>query len=157
MDIVTHAMTGALVGAIAATKRPQLYPALLTGALASALPDLDAVLHLIDYDLFVRYHRLFTHNLFALPLIAALAAAPASAWVRGRFLYFYLIALVSAALHLGMDLICHCRLLLLYPLSRRPFQLSIIGFSSNWALLSITAAVILVIYLRRRQWSAEVS
>ena len=41
MDLVTHAMTGLLVGSAAANRKTKLYPALLTGALAAAILDLD--------------------------------------------------------------------------------------------------------------------
>ena len=81
MDAVTHMMAGVVISsAVAVKKEDQLYPLLLTGALASVICDFDGAMKpFVDYNAFRVYHRVFTHNLFVLPVLAALAALPA--WI----------------------------------------------------------------------------
>jgi len=150
MDLVTHAMAGLLVGSIAAKRKVPLYPVLLTGTLAAAMLDFDAILYPIDIGLYFKYHRLFTHSLLLAPFYAGLGALPAWLWVRTRYLYFYLIALISILLHLGLDLPCDYQLCLLFPLNRKDFALHLIPYSSIPALLVITALAITILLIRFR-------
>ncbi|MFO8058170.1 MAG: metal-dependent hydrolase [bacterium] len=150
MDTVTHSMTGFLMGASAARKKDNLYAALLTGVLASVLLDADSLLQVWDYGLYVRYHRLFTHNLPVAPLFALLASLPAWRWVRDRYLFYYLIAFSSILVHLIMDMVCSWPLLLFYPFSKKDFALNWVGFTSNTVLLTVCVLAVAVLWLRHK-------
>jgi inner membrane protein len=151
MDLVTHAMVGLLVGSIAANRKTPLYPVLLTGTLAAAMLDFDAILYPINLGLYFKYHRLFTHSLLLAPFYAGLGALPAWLWVRSRFFSFYLIALLSILLHLGLDLPCDYQLYLLFPLNRKDFAWHYIPYSSAPALLVITALALTILLVRFRK------
>ncbi len=149
MDIITHSFTGVLAGSLLAGRKDRLYAVILTGLIASALPDLDFILFLIDTDLYYGYHRLFTHALIAAPLIALVASLPSWLWVRSRYLFHYAVALVSIMIHLAMDLFCDWRLLLLYPFSRMDFSLGYVHYTSPTLLILVTFITAIVLLFRR--------
>jgi len=151
MDLITHSMTGLLIGSVATTKKDKLYAVLLAAVVASALLDvLDVWLYLVDVDLYYHYHRVYTHTLVGAPLYAALGALPAWLWVRARYLFLYIIALVSILVHLGMDLLCEWPVLLLYPLSHKDFAQGYIIYSSRIILIIVTALAIGILYARQK-------
>jgi membrane-bound metal-dependent hydrolase YbcI (DUF457 family) len=151
MDLVTHSMTGLLIGSVAATRKDKLYAVLLTGAFASALPDLDAVLYFVDTNLYQAYHRVFTHTLAGAPFLAIPGAIPAWLWVRGRYLRLYLIALACIMIHLGMDVLCDWELYLLFPFSRKDFAQGYIEYSSPPLLIVITIITIGILFMRQKR------
>ncbi|MCE9553367.1 MAG: metal-dependent hydrolase [Planctomycetes bacterium] len=69
MDIVTHAMMGAIVASPLVASQPLAAAAFMLG---SALPDLDAVSRIFGKRAFLAAHQTFTH---ALPVIALLGGA----------------------------------------------------------------------------------
>lgn len=74
MDIVTHAITGALV-ATAFFPQNRRRKTALVGAIGASLPDLDVLIHSsTDPLLVLEYHRHFTHSLMFSPLGAVFAA-----------------------------------------------------------------------------------
>jgi len=150
-------MTGLLIGSLAGTKNDRLYPALLTGALASALPDLDAFIALGGMDFFHKYHRVFTHTVFAAPFLAVLAALPAWIWFKRHYLFSYLIASVCLLVHLGMDVICLWPIMLFYPLSKKDYAMNLLNNkdTSYLALLTVTVVTMGMLYLleKKRQKS----
>ena len=151
MDLITHSVTGLLIGSVAATEKDKLYAVLLTGAFAAALIDvLDIWLYFVDLDIYRTYHRVFTHTLIGAPLYAVLGALPAWLWVRRRYLFLYIIALVSILVHLLMDVICEWPILLLFPLSKKDFALSYIVFSSRVVLIVVTVLTLGVLVLRHK-------
>lgn len=127
MDIFTHSAAGLLIGAISVGKKDKIYPLLLTGVLASALPDLDAFIALKGVDFFYKWHRVFTHTVFAAPFIAALASAPAWIWLKGKYLKIYLVALTAFFIHLAFDVMCLWDIMLLYPLNHKSYALNLFG------------------------------
>jgi len=149
MDVVTHSMAGLLIGSLAGAKDDRLYPALLTGALASALPDLDAFIKLGGMDLFYKYHRVFTHTVFATPFIAAPAALPAWIWFKKHYLFFYLIACGSFLTHLGLDLVALWPIMLFYPLSKKDYAMNLLNNkdTSYVALFALTVLTMGMLYL----------
>lgn len=74
MDIITHAITGALVASAFSPQNLRRKTAVL-GAIGASLPDLDVLIRSsTDPLLVLEYHRHFTHSLVFSPLGAALAA-----------------------------------------------------------------------------------
>jgi inner membrane protein len=117
MDPVTHTLCGVALGNALFRRRagPAAVPIL---ALASNLPDLDAVVHLSFSPTAVLMRRTFGHSIFLVPLWSL-----ALAWILGRR-YRHLrlgrlfgMVLTGAAVHLFFDLINSFGVVLLWPLS----------------------------------------
>jgi inner membrane protein len=117
MDPVTHTLCGVALGNALFRRRagPAAVPIL---ALASNLPDLDAVVHLSFSPTAVLMRRTFGHSVFLVPLWSL-----ALAWILGRR-YRHLrlgalfgMVLTGAAVHLFFDLINSFGVVLLWPLS----------------------------------------
>lgn len=147
-------MTGIIVGAIASAKNDRVYPAILTGAVAAGLPDADSFMKIFSsYEFFNEYHRLFTHNIFAWPLLAALAALPAYLWKKQNFAFYFIISFCVIATHFILDILCIWRILLLYPISKKNFALDLFhGKDTSYAALFIsTLGAMLSLYLHDRK------
>ncbi|HUT53831.1 MAG TPA: metal-dependent hydrolase [bacterium] len=152
MDLVTHSMTGMFLGAAAARGGRDLKAMLAAAVIASALPDLDAALYLGGAGLYYHYHRLFTHTLFALPVIAAPAAWAGWKWGKGsRFMTLYLLAVFCLLVPLGLDVLCDWPVLLFYPLRRTDFARGYIQYSSPAFAVIITALALAALFLRRHR------
>jgi membrane-bound metal-dependent hydrolase YbcI (DUF457 family) len=142
-------MTGVLIGAAAAPRQEKPGGYILAGALASALPDLDAALYLVSADVYCSYHRVFTHTLFAAPILAGLAALAGWEFFKGSgFPRLYLIALAGLLVHYGMDILCDWPVLMFYPLSRLDLAQGYIQYSSSLLAVLITILTVAVICLR---------
>jgi inner membrane protein len=129
MDIVTHAVLGALVAqSISPVRHRRL--AALVGAGAALLPDLDVFIQSSSHPLLVlEYHRHFTHSLLFAPLAALLATyllAPLlrESLSRPRLFALILLAYVSACL---LDACTSYGTYLLWPLLNKPVALSLIA------------------------------
>lgn len=117
MDPVTHTLCGVALGNGLFRRRagPAAVPIL---ALASNLPDIDAVVHLSFDPAAVLMRRTFGHSIFLVPLWSLLLA-----WLlRRRYRHLRLSALfgmviAGAAVHLFFDLINSFGVVLLWPLS----------------------------------------
>ncbi len=153
MDVITHAMSGALIGASASRKREFLAGAMTACVFASAILDVaDVWLWPVDLELYRRYHRVFTHSIFSAPFLAALSAFAGWLIIRSRYLYLFSLSFLCVAVHLGMDLFCDWPLRLLYPLSEADFALYLVNYTSYPALISLTLAASAVLLLRNSRW-----
>lgn len=129
MDIVSHAITGALVNATAFPAHLRR-PAALVGAVGACLPDLDVLIRSASDPLLVlEYHRHFTHSLFFAPIASALATL--LLWplfrrrIGGQALYIaVLLGYVSACL---LDVFTSYGTHLLWPLVQVPIALNMIA------------------------------
>ena len=129
MDIVTHAITGALFSAtiFPASRRRQTA---FVGAVGASAPDLDVLISSsADPLLVLEYHRHFTHSLFFAPVGAALVAL--LLWpvmrkrVGGKALYIAaFIGYVSACL---LDVFTSYGTHLLWPVVPHPVALNMIA------------------------------
>jgi inner membrane protein len=157
MDGITHAMTGVLIGSAGANYKKILYPAILTGVLGSLLIDADSLLRwVMDMKAFWKYHRVYTHNVFAIPILALISSIPAWIWVRGKYLRFYVIALVAVIVHNAMDIVCIWPHKLLFPLSDKDFSLSWV--KSDTCIPVLVAVILLApvsIYIRDRMFARQ--
>jgi inner membrane protein len=119
MDPLTHALVGA-AAAHASCGRRLGRTALLIGAGAAVLPDLDVLIRSpADPLLAIEYHRHFTHALAFVPVGAAVAAAP---WLVARryghrWPWILLAALVAYGTHGLLDAATSFGTLLWWPFS----------------------------------------
>lgn len=119
MDTVTHASSGALVGAAFATVHPEHAVALtLLGMLAGSLPDLDFLAEFKGKEAAWKLHRILLHGIVPSSLLAVLLVALA-AWVIPLG-WGLLAAVVYAALamHLFLDVLTSFGTCLFYPFSK---------------------------------------
>lgn len=87
MDFITHTLLGAGVARLVSPRRELLPQVSLAAIGGSLLQDGDSWLYLIDPSFYGKYHRVGSHNVWALALIGLLAAGIAwlvSAWPRAR-------------------------------------------------------------------------
>lgn len=161
MDFVTHALVGAGVARLAAPKKEWLPQLTLAGLLGSLLMDGDSWLFFLGPDAYGFYHRVLTHNVFALGALSL--ASSGLAWGAGRvrpwrrFGWFVApdlapgadptpapwriaigVALAAAALHWLYDFITGFgNLRPLWPLSQKEYALAAVE-SFDWVIFSVT-------------------
>lgn len=148
MDPVTHTLVG--VGLANGFTRRRLGPGTVPIlALASNLPDLDAVVHLTGDPAAVLLRRTFGHSLFLLPLWAlALAVAVRRLDPRMGLPARFGLCLLGAAVHLFFDLVNSFGVVLLWPLSDARPEFSII-FIIDFVLTGLLALPLLLALARR--------
>jgi inner membrane protein len=120
MDPVSHALTGAALGAAITTRPEARRAAVLVGALAGLLPDADVFIRSVhDPLLQLEYHRGFTHALASAPLLAVLVAGLLHPLVRRhlRFGHSYAVSLLSLIAHGLLDAATSYGTSLLWPFS----------------------------------------
>lgn len=142
MDTLTHALSGALVGALfgrrrnpAATARsaddafrPPVWQMVVAGTVAATFPDLDFVLGWVSEMAYLRGHRGVTHSLLLLPLWGALIAWLLARWWQrggrpaGDWRAFYGVVCAAIFIHILGDLITQFGTMILSPFSDRRFS-----------------------------------
>jgi membrane-bound metal-dependent hydrolase YbcI (DUF457 family) len=151
MDPVTHTLVGVgLANAFfrkgASADRGSL-PIL---AIASNLPDLDAVVHLTGDPAAVLMRRTFGHSLFLVPLWSlALALVLRRFWPGRGLRAIYGMTLLGACVHLLFDLINSFGVVLLWPASDWRPELAIV-FIIDFALTGLLALPLLIVAARPR-------
>lgn len=84
MDFITHTLIGTGVARLVAPEKRLLPQCALAAVLASLLPDSDSALALLGQEYYGRYHRVASHSILGLALIALLAAGVAWWAFRAR-------------------------------------------------------------------------
>lgn len=122
MDILTHGLTGGLVGLAVGGRRPAWsVAAAVAGALA---PDLDAVARLWDPLAPLTVHRTATHSLVGgLPLAVAVAAALRAVRAPGALSAFVAVAYGGVLSHIALDVLNPMGAAVLWPFDSRRFGL----------------------------------
>lgn len=107
MDTLTHAISGAVVGAATARgDAGELRRRALWGALFGAFPDSDFVMMLFtDHFTYLNEHRGYTHSVILLPLWAALLGWVGARFSRASWRDMALLAAAALAVHILGDLI----------------------------------------------------
>lgn len=129
MDIVTHALLGALVAQSVSPARHQRL-VVVPGAGVALLPDLDVFIQSSSDPLLVlEYHRHFTHSLLFAPLAALAVTFLLAPWLRQSMskLRIFSLALLAYASACLLDACTSYGTYLLWPLLNEPFALGIIA------------------------------
>ncbi|HLF87130.1 MAG TPA: metal-dependent hydrolase [Nitrospiria bacterium] len=126
MDTITHTLVG--VGIANAFFRRRIGPsAVTTLALASNLPDIDAIVHLTGDPAAILLRRTFGHSLFLLPFWSlALAAILKRFYPSIKIYILFGLIFLGASLHLFFDLVNSFGVVLLWPFSSWRPELAII-------------------------------
>jgi membrane-bound metal-dependent hydrolase YbcI (DUF457 family) len=140
MDIVTHALMGAVIAGPMLPTKPLTATCFFAG---SVLPDLDALSRLFGRRAFLRWHQTYTHGL------PAIAAAGFIAWLviprsfREPWAGFALAA--GMLLHVGLDLTNTFGTAVLSPLSPR-------RYCTEWVFFIDAIVVVATIEALLVQW-----
>lgn len=122
MDTISHGIAGAVLGR-SLTDRPGAPTALVVGAAAAMLPDLDFIYigSRLDY---LREHRGWTHSFLVMPFLALAVALVAKTFARKtRLTTLWLFAAVGILSHILFDWITSFGTMFWTPLSRVRYSL----------------------------------
>jgi inner membrane protein len=162
MDVVTHALSGALLAHATAANhaRPgDLTPRarITAGALAALFPDADIGLRVFDTLAYLNLHQGYTHSLLLLPLWALLLGSVF--WLAFRRRYRWRacagVAALGIAIHIAGDLITAYGTMLFAPVSTHRYALPLAFLVDPW-ITAIIAATLLacLLYQPRRRIAA---
>lgn len=152
MDLITHALTGALVATSTAPKDKRR-PAAIAGGVSACVPDFDVLIRSsTDPLLVLEYHRHFTHSLFFAPLGAALAMLILWPLLRrhlnGAALFFAALAgYISACL---LDVCTSYGTHLLWPVLPHPVSLNLIAVVDPLFTLLVAMGLLLALRSQSR-------
>ncbi len=148
MDNLTHTLVG-LVAAESGLARRYGSGTAFTLALASNLPDVDALwARFAGGDAFL-YRRMATHSLFGVPVLALLSSMIIRlVWKGLRFRDLFVLHLVGMYLHTFFDLLNSYGVVLFYPLTRARWEMAWV-FILDLALWGILVAPFLVALVPR--------
>jgi inner membrane protein len=156
VDNLTHTLLGVAL-ADAGLSRRFGRGATLALALASNLPDVDALAALALGEDLVLVRRRLTHSLIGIPLLAAAGAAVQRlGGSRLRWRTLLGLYLLGMGVHLLFDLVNSFGVVLLSPLDGRRFELAWI-FIVDPVLLSIPLASALLVRLRSSKGAARIA
>ncbi|MDX1455579.1 MAG: metal-dependent hydrolase [Gammaproteobacteria bacterium] len=134
MDTITHAISGAVIGAATGNRHPdkaEIRRRTAWGAAFAAFPDIDFLMvFFVDTFTYLNEHRALTHSVVLLPAWAALLGALAASFApraefRKEFRNFGMLAAVALAAHILGDLITSYGTRILSPLDWTPFAFPI--------------------------------
>lgn len=161
MDILTHALSGALLARATAAKATgqrelSLQARITAGSFAAAFPDADIVLRPLDTLAYLNLHQGYTHSLVLLPLWALGLAALFSLATRSRYGWraFYGVAALGVAIHIAADLITTYGTMLFAPLSERRYSLPLAFVIDPYFTAIIVAALLAATLFPGRRWIA---
>jgi len=133
MDNLTHGLAGYLLSRAGFSRLCPRAGVILV--LASELPDVDLVSALWGPDVYLDYHRGFTHSVLAAPLLAAVPALAAGLWRRPAgygWAAAWLLSLVGLLGHYALDWTNIYGIRLLSPVSQRWFRADITSVIDPW-------------------------
>jgi inner membrane protein len=131
MDTISHGIAGAVFGR-SLTDRPGARIALVVGAVAAMLPDLDFlyISSRIDY---LREHRGWTHSFLVMPFLALAVALVAKLFARrARLPVLWAFAAVGVTSHILFDWITSFGTMFWTPLSRARHSLDWVFILDPW-------------------------
>jgi inner membrane protein len=151
MDILTHGLTGALLGRALSNNIKKLKPKtfILIGAFAAIFPDFDFLFILKSTSTYLEYHRSITHSLILLPIWAFLISLFFSWLLRNKILLHknwieegstnkailkevYLLSFLSILSHILSDVITDFGIMLLSPFINTRFEIGNMYMIDFW-------------------------
>lgn len=150
MDTITHAISGAVIGAATAGRdTAQMPKRALWGGLFAAFPDSDFVMALfVDHFTYLNEHRGYTHSVILLPAWAALLG-----WLGARFAGRWrdMAALAAAALaaHILGDLITSYGTKVFKPVYDAPLAYPITFIIDPYFTLILLTGLVAALWKRR--------
>lgn len=168
-----HGLLGATLALAVGAERRLGWAGVVLAALAAMVPDWDALYKHIDYETYVRTHRVWGHNVFAVALAGILLGMAGylitHSTPRGRALqphgsfgYWIILTMIIALTHPLMDVL-YCGLdrdadwpvALFWPLKQERFGQPWIPWSDNGATLILFVGLTITAFapIRRQRWA----
>ncbi len=141
MDPATHILTGTLLSKCF----PKRKASLATLVFAANAPDLDYITYLWGADVFLRYHRGFTHGIFSLVLFSLLTGLLMHMVFKRGFAYFALISSAGYASHICLDLMNRYPVRLFSPLDWSKYYLDVLVVIDPYVTGALLIGVILAV------------
>lgn len=159
MDTITHAISGAVIGAATSRHPQEMRRRALWGALFAAFPDTDAALMLFtDMFTYLNEHRGYTHSVIMLPLWSALlgllASYPWSGGWRLRWREYAVLAAAALAAHILGDLITSYGTKVFKPLYDAPLAFPITFIIDPIFTLILLAGLVAALWRKRPAFAA---
>jgi inner membrane protein len=152
MDTLTHGIAGSMLGRTV-SERAGARTALVVGAVAAMLPDLDFLYIRSRLD-YLSEHRGWTHSFLVLPVLALAVALVAKLFARGaRLAVLWLFAAVGIASHIVFDWVTSFGTMFWTPVSRARYSLDWVFILDPWftgiALITLILALVFRVPGRR--------
>ena len=161
MDILTHALSGALLARATAankvgTRDLSLRARIAAGAFAAVSPDVDIVLRALDTLAYLNLHQGYTHSPVLLPLWALVLSVLFSLITRRRYGWhaFYGVAALGIAIHIAGDLITAYGTMLFAPFSDLRFSVPFAYLIDPYFTAILVAALLAAMVFPARRWIA---
>lgn len=151
MDILTHGLSGVLLGRAFSNKikHNKANSFIIGGILASIFPDFDFLFRLISAESYLMNHRGITHSIFLLPMWAYLVSLFLAWMFHGRILFhegwinddatkkelqkeFFILSLVSIAVHIFFDIITSFGTMVFSPFDNTRVELGSVYIIDFW-------------------------
>jgi inner membrane protein len=154
MDNIAHALVGAAIGWSGFKQHKNGGNAAVLAAIVTAeFPDIDILLG-TDPEIYLRWHRSFTHSVVTMPIWAALIAGVFCAFAgKKRFPTLFGASLAGIFSHLVMDWLTNYGTLLLWPFSEHRFALSWVFIVDVYVWAMLLVALILAKFFDAKRWS----
>jgi len=144
MDTISHGIAGAVFGR-SLTDRPGARVALVVGAAAAMLPDLD-FLYISSRLAYLREHRGWTHSFLVMPFLALAVALVAKLFVRSaRLTVLWGFAAVGVTSHILFDWITSFGTMFWTPVSRGRHSLDWVFILDPWFTGIVLVALVLAL------------
>ncbi len=139
MDNITHTMFGAAVGRLFEEKLPRR-TAFWTAVVSSNFPDLDFIYRLGGAAKYFDVHRGFSHSVSGMPLEALAVAGIIWLFVRQKFKWIFLVALLGTFGHTLLDLLNPYGTCALLPFTEKKFAWDLVFIADPfiWLVLITT-------------------
>jgi len=149
MDTISHGISGSILGR-SLSDRTGARTALLVGAVAAMIPDLD-FLFISSRLEYLRDHRSWTHSFVVLPFLALGLALSTKIFLRrARVATLWLFAGVGLASHIVFDWITSFGTMFWTPVSRTRYSLDWVFILDPWFTGTALATLVLALVLRDR-------
>jgi len=147
VDPVSHVLFGAV--AVTAVRPQPLRPLVLTAAVTSLLPDLDAVIMAAGWDRYLLVHEIGCHSLLGAAVLAMLAALLVRRRVPVRFPIICAAALAGSLGHVAWDVASGADIRLFWPVSATRVGAHLVAMADPFvAAILVTGAACALVWRR---------
>lgn len=146
MDPVTHGLMGFFIALFAAKKLgfEDIKWPLIAGVVSAFIPDIDTISFFFGEAGFYTYHRVATHSLMGVVLLALIIAIFFSRLKKDKFIRYFPLAMLSVLSHLFLDFVTAAGgAQIFYPFSTAKVALSISPGVDVYLLALFAAGIIL--------------
>jgi len=141
MDNITHTMVGAVIGRVFDEKLPPRV-AFWTAAISSNMPDLDIIYRFEGAAKYFAEHRGYSHSVVGIPVEALVLAGIVWLFVRQKFWWIYLVALMGGFGHMIFDLLNPYGTYALLPFSDKRYACDLVFIVDPFIWVSLITALV---------------